>query len=116
MLRQFSPLTLIALLAVVSLLLMSTVLTIVGNVETDSLINQIEVVAETTMEDGSILVVNKVTYGTSHQLDVLVPRTYMGPSESPFRRQTPDMHTSKDSVVIWMSRQDEKSGRFLDFE
>jgi|AP95_1055475.scaffolds.fasta_scaffold369705_2 hypothetical protein len=48
MLRQFSPLTLIALLAVVSLLLMSTVLTIVGNVETDSLINQIEVVAETT--------------------------------------------------------------------
>jgi len=116
MLRQFSPLTLIALLAVVSLLLMSTVLTIVGNVETDSLINQIEVVAETTMEDGSILVVNKVTYGTSHQLDVLVPRTYMDPFESPFRRQTPDSNTPKDSVVIWMTRQDEKSGRYLDFE
>jgi len=116
MLRQFSPLTLIALLAVVSLLAMSTVLTIVGNVETDSLIKQIDVVAETTMEDGSILVVNKVSYGTSHQLDVLVPRSSIDPFESPFRRQTPDTHTSENSVVIWMTRQDAKSGRYLHFD
>ncbi len=100
MLRQFSPLTLIALLAFVSLLVMSTVLTIVGNVEIDSLIKQIEVVAETTMEDGSILSVNKVTYGTSHQLDVLVPRSSIDPFESPFRRQTPDTHTSKDRRTV----------------
>jgi|GEM_PF-2655707 len=74
-------------------------------------------IAQATMEDGTILVVEGVTVGSSHSLDVA--KAIRAPSWLPW--QEPETHpfrmtTASDQVIVWFSRRDPETGRYLDFD
>lgn len=114
--RHLTPFTLVAGMAMLSFGVMVTFVLAVSQFEDNKAMQAIPVIAESVMPDGTVLALNAVTYGTHHQMDVLVNRRRFDPFESPWRWRRLDHHTSRDNVVVWMSRRDPTSGRFLEMD
>ncbi|MFN0055504.1 MAG: hypothetical protein ACKV0T_25435 [Planctomycetales bacterium] len=75
---------------------------------------------ETTMADGTVLVLEEVTVGTSHSF-LKAPKDYPRGLFARFMGiQSPSFSvsegTSQDSLVLWFTRHDSTSGRALDFD
>ncbi|MDA1163684.1 MAG: hypothetical protein O3B13_11335 [Planctomycetota bacterium] len=114
--KHMTPFILIVGLATLSLAASLAFALIVGQLEDQSPVQAVPVLAEAIMPDGTILALNAVTFGTSHSLDVLILRNHFDPFESPWRQQTVSHHTGQDRIVIWLSRRHPRDGKYLDFD
>ena len=114
--NHVTPFVLIAGISVFSLAALVTFAVVVSQFEDQTPVQTMPILAEATMPDGTILALNAVTYGTHHRMEVLVARQHFDPFESPWRRRSLDAHTSRDGIVIWLSRRDPRNNRYLDFD
>jgi Tol biopolymer transport system component len=72
--------------------------------------------ASVTMPDGTLLVLEEVTFGRRHQFDVELPPK---PGFSLFPKLNTrklDSYSSNESNVVWLSRRDAATGRYLDLD
>ncbi len=74
-------------------------------------------IAEAVMPDGTILVLNAVTYGTEHELALPKDpnRMFSWILSSP-REDAIERKTWNNALVVWLTRRDPKTGKALDFD
>ena len=76
------------------------------------------IIAEQPMPDGTLLMLERVTYGTAHQFDFDIKGQhggFFGPV-SHTRREVCTRQTQKDMAVVWLTRWHPATGEALDFD